>query len=90
LFAAWIGGQLTLTEEAAGMTTTIWGIVKDGLIVPQTPVPEGARVQILVPLEAPLLPPELQAEFDAWAAGSVGALEAFEGQLAQDAGDAQR
>jgi hypothetical protein len=74
--------------ETAGMTT-IWGIVKDGLIVPQAPVPEGARVQILLPTESPELPPDMQTEFDAWSASGAAALEAFEQQLEKEAGDAQ-
>src|SRR5262249_50076434 len=30
------------------MATTIWGIVRDGKIIPQTPLPEGLQVQITV------------------------------------------
>jgi len=34
------------------MSTTITGIVKNGVIVPKSPLPEGTRVEIhLVPLE---------------------------------------
>jgi len=51
------------------MTTkrvAISGFVKNGLIVPQGDalLPEGTRVEIVV--LAAELPPELQAEFDAW------------------------
>jgi hypothetical protein len=51
------------------MTTervVISGFVKNGLIVPQghALLPEGTRVEIVV--LASELPPELQAEFDAW------------------------
>ncbi|MCI0685300.1 MAG: hypothetical protein L0Y71_24645 [Gemmataceae bacterium] len=67
----------------------IWGVVKNGLVIPQTPLPEGARVQIVVDTEAPALPPDLQAEFDAWALGSGEALAAFERQLDADASHAQ-
>jgi len=44
----------------------ISGFVKNGLIVPQgdARLPEGTRVEIVIP--AAELPPELQAEFDAW------------------------
>ena len=28
------------------MVTTIWGIVKDGRVLPESPLPEGAQVEI--------------------------------------------
>ena len=42
------------------------GIVRNGVVVPQgaTVLPEGARVEIALPVAA--VPPDLQAEFDAW------------------------
>jgi hypothetical protein len=30
------------------MPRTIWGVVKEGVVQPETPLPEGARVQIVV------------------------------------------
>jgi hypothetical protein len=60
------------------MAVTLWGIVKDGLIVPPTPLPEGARVQIVLPDPSPDIPPELQEEFDAWDRASANALELVE------------
>ena len=71
------------------MSATIWGVVKDGLIIPQSPLPEGARVQIVVSSETAELPADLQAEFDTWCFGSTSALAAFEQQLDADAGHAQ-
>jgi hypothetical protein len=46
--------------------TTIPGVVRGGLIVPEGTVnlPEGTRVTIVVPAGA--IPAELRAEFDAW------------------------
>ena len=41
------------------MSDTIWGIVEDGKIIPQTPLPDGLHVQILVPEEA-IIPEELR------------------------------
>ena len=36
------------------MSTTITGVVKNGVIVPKSPLPEGARVEIrLMPIEGP-------------------------------------
>ncbi len=45
------------------MSATIWGIVRDGKIVPQTSLPDGLQVQITVP-EDVIIPNELQAELD--------------------------
>ena len=44
----------------------ITGIIKDGLVVPQRPVPlpEGMQVEIVIP--GGDLPPEWYAEFEAW------------------------
>ena len=44
----------------------IGGIVKNGVILPEgdAELPEGARVQIIV--AAGGIPPDLQAELDAW------------------------
>ena len=44
------------------------GLVKNGLVVPQGPIPlpEGAQVEIVIPSSSPELTPEVRAEFDAW------------------------
>jgi hypothetical protein len=63
------------------MTTLVSGVVKNGLIVPSSPLPEGARVEILV-AEARLdISADLQAEFEAWDRSSSDALALVE-QLA--------
>ncbi len=59
------------------MTETVWGVVRNGLIVPSAPIPEGTSVEIRV-CEQPQVPPELQAEFDAWEQSSSEALELVE------------
>ncbi len=56
------------------MATLIRGIVKEGKIIPQTRLPEGLEVDIALPEETFVVPPELQAEFDAWSLGSAEAL----------------
>jgi hypothetical protein len=71
------------------MSAMIWGVVKDGLIIPQSPLPEGARVQIVVASGTEMLPADLQSEFDSWSLGSAEALQAFEQQLDSDASHAQ-
>jgi hypothetical protein len=78
-----------MAKEMHVMNSTMWGVVKGGLIIPQSPLPEGARVQILVPSETTELPPDLQTEFNSWCLGSTEALAAFEQQLDVDAGHAQ-
>jgi hypothetical protein len=61
------------------MTTIIGGIVKSGLVVPDSPLPEGARVEIVLSE----VEPELQAEFEAWDRASAQALDLVE-RLAQE------
>src|SRR6266851_4942683 len=59
------------------MSVTVAGFVKNGVVVPNAPLPEGAFVEVRVvsgPIE---VPPELQEEFDAWDRASAGALESF-------------
>jgi hypothetical protein len=65
------------------MATMIWGIVKEGKIVPETPLPEGLHVRITLPEETAGVPPELQAELEAWSLGSAEALALVE-RLAEE------
>jgi hypothetical protein len=60
------------------MATSVWGIVKEGLVVPDAPLPEGARVEIVLPDVPTEVPPELQAEFDAWDRASAASLDLVE------------
>jgi len=72
------------------MSNTTWGVVKDGVIIPVKALPEGARVEIVIcdgPLE---VPPELQAEFDAWELASSHALDLVERHAGQETDNAQR
>jgi hypothetical protein len=71
------GGRLRVAD-------TIWGVVQDGKIIPQTPLPEGLQVQITVPEEV-IIPEELQAELDAWSRGNAEALAMIE-QMAGEMG----
>jgi hypothetical protein len=65
------------------MATTIGGIVKQGIVVPNSPLPEGARVEIRIcePSESST---ELQAEFEAWDRASADALELVERLAKED------
>jgi hypothetical protein len=57
------------------MPIVVWGIVKEGKVIPETPLPEGMSVQITVPDD---LEPDVREELDAWALGSAQALERVE------------
>lgn len=59
------------------MSTTIAGVVTNGVVVPKSPLPEGAQVEIHLNdfLE---VPPELQEELAAWQQGSAVALALVE------------
>jgi hypothetical protein len=68
------------------MATPVWGIVRQGLIVPSSPLPEGMRVEIR-PADPPRdVSPELQAEFEAWDRASADSLELVE-RLPRERGD---
>jgi hypothetical protein len=60
------------------MAESIWGVVKDGVVIPDAPLPEGRRVEIVVPDGVPEVPPELHEEFQAWERASANALELVE------------
>ena len=59
------------------MATTVGGVVKEGIVIPNSPLPEGAHVEIRV-CEPPEPLAELQAEFEAWDRASADALELVE------------
>lgn len=60
------------------MSIIVVGFVKNGVVVPNAPLPEGAFVEVHV-INGPIeVPPELQAELDAWELAGAGALELVE------------
>lgn len=63
------------------MASAVLGVVKNGVVVPNAPLPEGAHVEIQV--VEPAVPPELQEEFEAWDRASADALDLVE-RLAQE------
>jgi hypothetical protein len=65
------------------MDTIVRGVVRQGIIVPSSPLPEGAWVEIRLADASPEIPPELQAEFEAWDRASASALELVE-RLAEE------
>jgi hypothetical protein len=63
----------------------VQGVVRHGRVVPDTPLPEGARVEVQVVEPPPEVPTDLQAEFEAWVRASDRALDLVEG-VALDSG----
>jgi hypothetical protein len=60
------------------MSTTITGIVANGVVVPSSPLPEGARVDIHLQLIRPEVPPKLPGEFNDWEREGAGTVEMIE------------
>lgn len=72
------------------MSITIAGVVKNGVVVPNAPLPEGAFVEVHV-INGPIeVSPDLQEEFDAWDRASAQALELVERLAEEGEGDAKR
>ena len=63
--------------EKESMPNIITGTVKNGVIIPNTPLPEGTAVEIHVQDTAEI-PPELQEEFDDWERAGAGTIELIE------------
>ena len=60
------------------MSSIITGIVTNGVIVTNSPLPEGARVEIRMQPVRPEVTPELQEEFGAWERAGAGTIEMVE------------
>ena len=67
--------------------TSITGVVTNGVVVPSSPLPEGARVQIQIDFD---IPPQLQEELAAWQQGSADALALVERLAAEDEANEKR
>jgi hypothetical protein len=72
------------------MSARTSGVVKQGVIVPNAPLPEGAWVEIQVCETLADVPDELRAEFEAWDRASAQALDLVERLAAQDQPDDAR
>ena len=60
------------------MPDIVAGFVKNGVVVPNAPLPEGVFVEVHI-VHGPIdVPPELQAELDAWQRAGAEALELVE------------
>lgn len=65
------------------MSMIVAGFVKNGVVVPNMPLPEGSFVEVHV-IHGPIdVPPELQEELKAWQLAGAQALELVE-RLAQE------
>ena len=72
------------------MSDIVAGFVKNGVVVPNAPLPEGAFVEVRV-ISGPInLPRELQEEFDAWNRASAASLELVERLAREGEDDAKR
>jgi hypothetical protein len=80
---------LVVIPEGYSMSVTVAGFVKNGVVVPHAPLPEGAFVEVRV-IRGPIeVPPELQAELDAWQRASAEALELVERQAREGEANAK-
>ena len=60
------------------MAITIIGIVTNGVVVPSSPLPEGAQVEIVLQTVNTAMPLDLQEEFDDWERAGSGTIETVE------------
>jgi hypothetical protein len=65
------------------MSDIFTGVVTNGIIVPDSPLPEGARVEIFLQLSRPKVQPDLQEELDGWDRAGAGTIELVE-RLAEE------
>jgi hypothetical protein len=63
------------------MDVIVQGIVREGRIVPDAPLPEGTCVEVRVIGPLSELPPELREDFEAWGRASDRALELVDGPV---------
>ena len=71
------------------MDVIVMGVVREGRVVPDSPLPEGVRVEVRLAGRLPEVPADLRAEFEAWGRASDSALARFEAML-EGEGDAAR
>jgi hypothetical protein len=77
-------------QEGFAVNVIVPGVVCDGRIVPDTPLPEGARVEVRLVGPPLKLRPDLQAEIEAWGRASDRALELVDGVAPEGGSDAAR
>jgi hypothetical protein len=62
-------------QSTAAVDVIVRGVVQGGRVVPDTPLPEGARVEVRLVGPPPEVSPEMQGEFEAWGQASDRALD---------------
>ena len=72
------------------MVAIMRGIVKDGKVIPESPLPEGRTVAIALMEMDNILPDDMQRDLEAWSRGGVDALLAFEQMLEEEETHAAR
>lgn len=65
------------------MAMTVRGVVKGGVVVPESALPEGVSVRITLSNGPPGISPDLQAEFNDWERAGAGTTEMVE-RLAEE------
>ena len=60
------------------MTTTVCGVVREGRVIPNSPLPEGAHAEIRLADPPASVPEELKAEIEAWGRASGTASDLVE------------
>jgi hypothetical protein len=76
-------------REGLAMSAVVAGFVKNGVVVLNAPLPEGAFVEVHV-IRGPIeVPPELQAELDAWQLAGAQSLELVERLAREGEADAK-
>ena len=60
------------------MDAVVLGVVREGRVIPDSPLPEGVRVEVRLASSRPEVPPDLLAEFEAWGRASDRALALVE------------
>ncbi len=71
------------------MANSVPGIVQDGMVLPETPLPDGLNVQIVLPDNVDSEEAELRAEMAAWRAVGAKALGRVEELADEDPNHAQ-
>ena len=76
-------------KEGFIVDVIVLGVVREGCVVPDSPLPEGVRVEVRLADPRRDVPAELLAEFEAWGRASDRALARVE-ELAEGKADAAR
>jgi hypothetical protein len=85
-----VPAQLREGPEGVAVDVIIPGVVRDGRVVPDAPLPEGARVEVRLVGPPAEVPPDLQAEFEAWGRASDRVLELADAAAPEGGADAAR